>query len=234
MGGWSILDYALHHSGDPWPLLRLGYASILSSWALVNSGPPETDCGYWYPGPENDGGAGGGFEPAPYGTTWLGQPHGRGSWYYACEIDLGFGGALRAAATVLVDDPLFGPFAYGGSFERTAGGWLVRCRDGVRRRFHAILQDLMIHVEVERDHFAADIPLELDDGASRIAFVLQSSSSTPHATPMELSGLLEGGYAITVDGARIGRLQLRAGEAIRVDLPVTRFGARVEIAREAR
>ncbi len=37
---------------------------------------------------------GGGFEPAPYGRTWLEQPHHRGSWYYASEIDLGYCGAL--------------------------------------------------------------------------------------------------------------------------------------------
>ena len=30
--------------------------------------------------------------------------------------------AARAAATILVDDPLFGPFVYGGTFERTAAG----------------------------------------------------------------------------------------------------------------
>src|SRR4029434_2802169 len=39
MGGWSVLDYALNfaeHDRDEY--LRLGYASILSAWALVNSG----------------------------------------------------------------------------------------------------------------------------------------------------------------------------------------------------
>jgi len=71
MGGWALLDFALHHAADPAPYLRLGYASFLSSWALLNSGTPASRFGFWYPGPENDGAAGGGFEPAPYGTTWL-------------------------------------------------------------------------------------------------------------------------------------------------------------------
>ena len=38
MGGWSILDYGLNFAADPTDYLRLGYASSLSSWALVNSG----------------------------------------------------------------------------------------------------------------------------------------------------------------------------------------------------
>src|SRR5690606_31742182 len=101
MGGWSVLDYALHHAANPFAYLRLGYASFLSAWALMNSGTPQSNYGYWYPGPENDGGAGGGFEPAPFGQTWLEQPHTRGSWYYSCEIDLGFCGALRCARTVI-------------------------------------------------------------------------------------------------------------------------------------
>ncbi len=38
MGGWAILDYALKYADDPYALLRLGYGSVLSSWALVNAG----------------------------------------------------------------------------------------------------------------------------------------------------------------------------------------------------
>ncbi|PNB45889.1 hypothetical protein C1X29_28955, partial [Pseudomonas sp. GW456-12-10-14-LB2] len=75
----------------------------------------ETDYGYWYPGKANDGAAAGGFEPAPTGLTWLDQPHHRSAWYYACEIDLGFCGALRSAATIVADDPIFGRIAYGGT-----------------------------------------------------------------------------------------------------------------------
>src|SRR5699024_2782395 len=37
MGGWAILDYALRYADDPYALLRLGYGSVLSSWALLNA-----------------------------------------------------------------------------------------------------------------------------------------------------------------------------------------------------
>ena len=102
MGGWAVEDYAVNFAERPIPYLRLGYASYLSSWALLNSGTPESNYGYWFPGKENDGGAGGGFEPRPWGRAWLGNKEmGRGSWWYSGEIDLGFSGALRAAATVV-------------------------------------------------------------------------------------------------------------------------------------
>jgi hypothetical protein len=114
MGGWGVLDYGLNFAARSADYLRLGYASFLSSWALMNTGTPESNFGYWFPGQDKDGGAGGGFEPTPFGQTWLGQAHHRGSWMYASEIDLGYCGALRTAAMVLTDDPIFGRFCYGG------------------------------------------------------------------------------------------------------------------------
>jgi hypothetical protein len=91
MGGWGILDYAYYQSSDPAKYLRLGYPSYLSSFALINSGSPESNYGYWYPGKDNDGGASGGFEPRPWGRAWLGNKEmGRGPWWYSGEIDLGF------------------------------------------------------------------------------------------------------------------------------------------------
>jgi hypothetical protein len=145
MGGWSVLDYALHHADDPIPYLRLGYASYLSAWAQMNTGTAESDYGYWYPGPENDGGAGGDFEAEPYGETWLGQPHSRGIWYYSGEIDLGFCGALRCARTVIADDPLFGRFCFGGDWREEGNALAVTPKDGVRRRFHAMLETVPRH-----------------------------------------------------------------------------------------
>jgi hypothetical protein len=69
MGGWSILDYGLHIARDPTDYLRLGFASSLSSWALVNSGTGESGYGYWFPSGNNDGG----FMPEPSGRGWIGS-----------------------------------------------------------------------------------------------------------------------------------------------------------------
>lgn len=167
MGGWSLLEQALFYDPNPWEMLRLGYASILSSWALLNSGTEESDYGYWYPGKHNDGAAGGGFEPAPYGTTWLEQPHTRGSWYYSCEIDLGYCAYLRAARTVLAEDPLFGRLAFGGRLEQNAGVSRVWPEDGVRRRVSWIWQNGRLHVDLVGARFVSQNPVVCQEGKVR-------------------------------------------------------------------
>lgn len=147
MGGCSLLDYACYYAEEPFEILRLGYGSVLGSWALLNCGDEESGYGYWFPGKEKDGCACGGFEPLYGGETWLDQPHKGGAWYYSCEIDLGFCGGLRGAATVVAEDPIFGRICYGGVLEKTQGGLKVTCRDGVGRRFHYIGTAGRIHAE---------------------------------------------------------------------------------------
>ena len=220
LGGWSVLDYALHHAAEPASHLRLGYASFLSAWALMNAGTAESNYGYWYPGPENDGGAGGGFEPAPYGQTWLEQPHSRDSWYYSCEIDLGYCGALRCARTVLADDPIFGRFCFGGEW-RAAGRLLeVTPRDGVRRRFHALLGDRKLHVETEVDRFAAGQPIVLNEELTDIRFRLESLNPAAHTNRVRIAGLPAGRYEVTHDDQRVTTIVAADGDAFGVDIPV--------------
>ncbi|WP_285569247.1 DUF5695 domain-containing protein [Geothrix limicola] len=220
MGGGSILDYALNHAQNPAPYLRLGYASILSAWALMNTGTKESGFGYWFPGAANDGGVGGGFEPAAKGHTWLGQTHHRGPWYYSSESDLGFCGALRNASTILADDPLFGRICYGGLW-RAAGGFLeVEPRDGVRRRFHALLGNRKLHVLLEGDRFAATSPVLVKEDLSVFRFQLESDNPTQHSIGLRLSGDA-GLYRIErPDGSR-DLLRIRPGQEKTVELPVS-------------
>ncbi len=170
MGGWAILDYALNDASDPHPLLRLGYASQLSSWALLNSGGAADGHGYWYPGEANDGGAGGGFEPAPRGKTWLDQPHHRGSWYYSCEIDLGFCGAIRAARTIVADDPIFGRVCYGGRLGPDGPEIAVEPADGVRRRLSVRIAAGSCDVTLENARFAQGQRIRIAADLSSIGF----------------------------------------------------------------
>ncbi|MGH7464790.1 MAG: DUF5695 domain-containing protein, partial [Longimicrobiales bacterium] len=220
MGGWSVLDYALHFAADPAPYLRLGYASILSSWALLNTGTPESNYGYWFRGRENDGAAGGGFEPAPFGNTWLEQPHTRGSWYYSCEIDLGFCGGLRGARTVVADDPIFGRFAFGGELQQSGGSLEVVPRDGVRRRFHALLDRGRLHLELESDRFAAHRPIVLDDELKEVRFELESGRPDAHSVTLRVSGLPGGRYTVRAGTDAIDSIELEAGRAGVVRLPI--------------
>lgn len=211
LGGWSVLDYALHHAADPASHVRLGYASFLSSWALMNTGTPETDYGYWYPGPENDGAAGGQFEAEPYGVTWLGQPHSRGAWYYSCEIDLGFCGALRCARTVISDDPVFGRFCFGGDWRQEDGTVSVVPKDGVRRRFHAVLGTGRLHLESEAARFAAGQTIVVRDDLSQIRFRLETDNPEAQTARIRFECDRAGTWELRQEGQPTRRFALAGG-----------------------
>lgn len=187
MGGCSLLDYACRQAQDPFPLLRLAYGSLLSSYALLNTGDENSGYGYWFPGREHDGCAGGGFEPLALGSTWLGQEHRGGSWVYSCEIDLGFCGAVRGAAAVLALDPLFGRICYGGSFTEQEEAYRILSKDGVGRRFHYIEKDSRFHLEVTSGRFdrrngivfhkdKERIEVKLEGAAERFTVIINSES----------------------------------------------------------
>ena len=231
MGGWAVQDYALHFAKDPVPYLRLGYASYLSSWALLNSGTPESNYGYWYPGKENDGGAGGGFEPLALGRAWLGNKLVHGSWWYDGEIDLGFSGALRTAATVVTDDPIFGLFAYGGDLKRAQDSVQVVPKDGLRARFYIVRGAARVRLVLARDGFAKDQPVTFHDSLNRISFQIENRSGDPHAAALQLHGLPAGTYKVSVDGHANPAFSIPNGESNEVQVPVAISGANVTITR---
>ncbi|HEV8369943.1 MAG TPA: DUF5695 domain-containing protein, partial [Pyrinomonadaceae bacterium] len=219
MGGSSVLDYSLNYAKEPDWYLRLGYASYLSAWALMNTGTAESNYGYWYPGKANDGGAGGGFEPAPYGQTWLNQPHHRGPWYYASEVDLGYSGALRAAATILADDPIFGRFCFGGDWRQTAGEIEVTPKDGVRRRLHALIGGKKMHMVLNGDRFLAAQPIQLKEDLSEIRFRIESDNPSNHSVTLNLSGFAPATYQLRIGKKAFGTFIINDGNG-RVELPI--------------
>ncbi len=229
MGGWAILDYAVHFAKKTNEYLRLAYASILSSWALLNSGTENSNYGYWFPGRINDGGAGGGFEPLAYGKTWMEQPHKRGSWYYSSEIDLGFCGFLRAACTILVDDPEFGLTALGGRLKIKKYVYEVIPNDGLRRRFHILKDGHRIHFEIRYDRFVKNKPISLSKGLDSIHFYLENVDYVPHDTTLNISGLPEGAYEIVMDGRRITQFKSVAENQSVLKLPVTKPSHEISI-----
>jgi hypothetical protein len=190
----------------------------------VNSGTPESHYGYWYPGKENDGAAGGGFEPRAWATSWLGKSHPRGSWYYGCEIDLGYCGALRSAATIVADDPIFGPIAYSDRLAETPNGFVVTPKDGLRQRLHVVRGERRLHLVLDRNGFAADQPIWIDSSLRENRFTLENRSGDAHTTIAELSGVagriaVEGLPAKLMTGRSGSRLELHVGPA--AQYPVT-------------
>jgi hypothetical protein len=214
MGGWGILDYALNFSERPADWLQLGYASYLSSWCLVNSGPAASNFGFWFPGKENDGAAGWQFISSKTGRAWMGSsyPGGvtepRGPWHYDGEIDLGFGGALRMAATVLTRDPIFDWFAYGGSLAVQGNDLRIIPRDGLRQRFHAVLTDpknprsavRRLKVELNRDGFAPEKNILTDKSLNKIAFTLENRTGDEHTTQLLLSLPADSSWSVSQNG----------------------------------
>jgi len=220
LGGWAIVDYALYFAEDPFPYLRLGYASILSSWCLMNTGTAESNYGFWYPGKENDGASGWAITPEKYSGMWIRQDNGRGSWPYDGEIELGYGAALRTMATIVADDPIFGWFAYGGLLDMYDGRLDILPQDGLRQRVHVVARDSRLHLLLDRDGFAGGHPVSLqfahsdiDGGSSdvtRIRFRLENRSRDKHHTTLGVRGLRQGNYVVRVDGESIQ--YIKAGE----------------------
>lgn len=226
LGGWSILNYGLHfaHGNIQDDALQLGYASYLAGWAMINSGTAESDYGFWYPGKKEDGAAGWGFNPAKYGPTWIpgDQMQARGPWPYDGEIDNGFSGALRSSATVVVDDPIFGLFAYGGEVRKKGDVLEIECRDGLQQRLHLMNLTRPLHIELDRDGFSRQNPVEITGDAERIQFYLKSRYAPEHTTVVSIEGLPSGGYILEKTGALTTKIVVSPSHALK--LPVTLSG----------
>ena len=241
MGGWAVLDHALHFAETPADTLRLGYASLLSSWALVNSGNVAGNYGFWFPGKRHDGAVGWGFCPQRVGQEWNrgcwdldlgGVP--RGIWPVCGEIDHGLCAGVEAACTVVVDDPVFGLMAYGGSLETDGDLIRVVCRDGVRQRLHFLQGDTRFHLQLDRDGFARDVPVLFDQNLTRLGFSLESRSQAAHTTRVTLQGLPQGTYTVTVNDRTLGAPITTSGQAsvVAIPVPAKRRRMRVLIARD--
>jgi hypothetical protein len=220
MGGWGLLDYALNYSTNFPDYLRLGYGSFLAGWGIMNTGTPASDYGFWYHGTNNDGACGGGYEPQAYFDTWLGQPTHRGPWYYSSEQNLGFCGAVRGAASIVADDPIFGRFCFGGAMQTNATAINVVPLDGIRRRFHALLANGTLHVILDADRFASDQPIVLNPDLSGITFQIESDNPGAHVVPLHLSASVAESYTITADAVEVASGSLVAGQDTIVQLPV--------------
>ena len=233
MGGWGVLDHALHAlpaRREPDATIRLGYASFLSSWSLMNTGTSETGFGYWFPGEANDGGTGGGFEPAAYGTTWLGQPHHRGPWYYSCETDLGYCGALRSAATIVADDPVFGRFCFGGDMRAEKTSLRIVPRDGVRRRLHLRTAGQQIDFELTGARFAKEQPIQWFTDQQRFLFTLETDPTASGEVQLSITHLPPHGYKI-ISGQQTHEFHPDETTPLRLGIPAGTSNATVEIVR---
>ncbi|HEY6852400.1 MAG TPA: DUF5695 domain-containing protein [Terracidiphilus sp.] len=230
MGGWGVLNHALYDRREPDATIRLGYASFLSVWSLMNTGTPETGFGYWFPGEANDGGTGGGFEPAAYGMTWLGQPHHRGPWYYSSETDLGYCGALRSASTIVADDPVFGRFCFGGETRAEKASLHIIPRDGVRRRLHLRTAGQQIDFELTGARFAKEEPIKWSINQQRFLFRLETETTSSGEVQLLIANCPALSYKI-ICGLETKEFHPDGMELVRLRIPAGSSKALVEIIR---
>ena len=164
----------------------------------------------------------------------------RGPWHYNGEIDLGFGGALRMAATVLTRDPIFDWFAYGGTLKVEKNNLRIIPRDGLRQRFSAILSDpknlksavLRFKMELDRDGFAAGKDIVTDKSLKKIAFTLENRTGGEHTVELRLSLPAESSYSIFQDGKATQVKQTGNWDyPLRGELKVTSRPSQTEIVR---
>ena len=221
MGGWAVLDYALRYDPNPAANLRLGYASLLSSWALMNSGDAASNYGFWTPGPLHDGAMSWGFQPRQVGTEWNPATRDlpRGAWPVCGEADHGLVAGIEAACTVLFDDPLFGLIAYGGEVTQTNDLIDVIPRDGVRQRFHAVLGGRRLHLALDRDGFAAEQPIQVSRALDGLSFTLENRAPSLHETTLAIQGLPPGRYTAIV-GPVTRPFRVEAERVSEIHLPV--------------
>jgi hypothetical protein len=144
----------------------------------------------------------------------------RGTWYYSAEENLGFCGAVRAAATILADDPLFGRFCYGGTWQQTSTNIQVTLLDGVRKRFHAMLTFGEAHLVIDTDRFVASGGVTLNQDFSTISFTIETDNSGAHSARLHLMVSVPGTYTITSDEGTIATLNVQPGQESIADLPV--------------
>lgn len=134
MGGVALLDYAVRFSNKPYEYIRYGYNSLLSSWALMNTGTEDSNFGYWYPGKNKDGAAGWAFCIYQHSHPYMRYIDiGRGPWRYDGEIDHGFTGGIHGAGIYIVQDPIFGNICYGGKMTISSNNYIVTPYDGAGR-----------------------------------------------------------------------------------------------------
>jgi hypothetical protein len=127
---------------------------------------------------------------------------------------------VEGAATVVVEDPIFGLLAYGGLLRQSGETIEVVPRDGVRQRFSLVRGRQRLHVALERDGFAREEPIVVGPSPGTLRFVLENRAGCGHTTRLGISGLLPGNYEVLVRRQPQGSFRSTAWREVRVEVPL--------------
>lgn len=225
MGGTAILDYAVRYSDRPYRDVNYGFNSIMSSWALINTG-------YWSDSPRNYGAAGWAFSRLPEGHTYFSNiPAGWGPWRYCGEIDHGFTGGAHGMGTYVVDDPDFGLYAYGGTLKGSARGIRLFCDEACARRVF-VTSPLKCGVELRQDAVDTDRPFKVSYDRRRISFTICNRYGAAHKCMMTLTFPEAGTYTVKADGRQISRIEVsHPGQSETLSFPLKKGRTRIKAER---
>lgn len=212
MGGVALLDYAYRFANAPERYINWGYNSLLSSWALVNTGTNDTNYGYWFPGETNDGAAGWVYSPYQHSYLWdlklVKQK--RGPLRYDGEIDHGLTSGIHSAGVYVLKDSDFGMVAYGGNAEvDKKGNMTVIPYDGVRRQLR-FLAPVRMTVELKKDGFMKNHAISYKD--SKLCFSIENREGNEHYTAVTIeSGAFLPHVSLQASGEQVSVSKLSSG-----------------------
>ena len=214
MGGASILDYGYRFADDPYEWLRLGYASYLGPYCVANTGTPESNYGYWYPGKDKDGAIGQAFTSVKFGTPWIRTEESRGPWRYCGEGDLGMCAITRTAVSMLVDDPIFGWTVFGGNMSEDQKQFIVYPDDGIRTRFRVINNKIRLGLELDRDNWSSSKPILVSKNMRSMELSLENGIGYKHSTRLTVEANGVRNPSLSVDGKNISSERDRYGNYV--------------------
>ena len=224
MGSSAILDYGYRFAEDPYEWLRLGYAGHIGPFGLVNTGTPETNYGFWFPGKDKDGALGQNFISSKVGRNWGGTDELRGPSRYCGEGDLGLCAITRTAVTMLVNDPIFGWTAFGGNLTEDTSRFSVYSDDGARIRFRIVNDNIRVGLELDRDNISGTQPVIVNKDLKSMELKLENGSGNKHTTRITVDMKGASNPRLTADGKNISSKRDRYGNWI-FDVPVEKSEA---------
>ncbi len=121
---------------------------------------------------------------------------------------------------MLSDDPIFGRVALLGTWQQVTNSNQVIPLDGVRRRFHAMLNTSTLHLVLDNDRFAANQPIVCTDDQSFTGFSDGKRSHQRAHRNAASDVSISGSYTISNNHGVVTTVGLTAGQEAVVSLPI--------------
>ncbi|WP_240697679.1 hypothetical protein [Sphingomonas desiccabilis] len=129
---------------------------------------------------------------------------------------------MRAARTIVADDPVFGRICYGGAWAQDGDEIAVSPRDGVRRRLSVRIASAWFDLELLNGRFDNDASIRIgEDGRTLTVMVERFDTSSPklrvrfRGQPGSYAAVAHGEeHLFTVEGTTAAEITLPAGQQL--------------------